>query len=77
MKPEQFSTLFRSALELSPGAALDMNAKLADFPTWDSLSIVSLASMADLDYGVVLLADQIHQCKTVNDLLQLMQKSAK
>lgn len=77
MTIEQFSKLFCNALELDPKTNLDMNAFLSTFATWDSLSIVSFASMLDLEYNIILLADQIQSCKTVADLYQQVLKGSR
>ena len=50
---------------------------LADFPEWDSLSILSVIAMLDSNYGVNLDSDNLKGVKTVADLWQLVKAKKK
>ena len=42
---------------------------------WDSMTFLGLIAMVDEHYGVSLEPKQVLACKTVNDLILLVQKS--
>lgn len=48
--------------------------RLHDFPSWDSLAILSVISMAGERYGGVFSAQQIKSAATVRDLFDLISK---
>lgn len=58
-------------LEMDRGS-LALEEPLADNPMWDSVAILSFIAAADKKCGVRLKAEQIMACKTVNDLLRLV-----
>ncbi|PAF43775.1 acyl carrier protein [Helicobacter sp. 11S03491-1] len=47
---------------------------LEDFEDWDSLSIITLITFLDKEYGIVLYTNEIKSAKTVGDLVALIQK---
>jgi acyl carrier protein len=46
---------------------------LADFPEWDSLSVLSVIAMFDAKYGVNVTAVHLKDLRTVGDLWNLVQ----
>jgi acyl carrier protein len=50
---------------------------LADFDTWDSLSVLSAIAMLDSNYGVNLNATDLKGVRTVGELLKLAESRAK
>ena len=46
---------------------------LADFPEWDSLSVLSVIAMIDADHGVNLVASDLKEVGTAGDLWTLVQ----
>ena len=46
---------------------------LEDFEEWDSLSILTLVSFIDKEYGVNLYVDDIKSAKSVLDLVKLVE----
>lgn len=46
---------------------------LADFPEWDSLSVLSIIAMLDAKYGVNVTAVHLKDIRTVEDLWNLVQ----
>jgi len=51
---------------VQPGQALD---KLEG---WDSVAVLSFIAMADAEYGVMVPAKAINECRTVDDLANLI-----
>ena len=51
---------------------ITMDSVLADIEEWDSLSVVSFAAMADVEYSKKLTAPEIRKAKTVRDLYHLI-----
>ena len=52
------------------GATLD--TQLTALPQWDSLAILLVISHYEANYKTRLSSRQIHECKTVRDLLNLI-----
>ena len=50
---------------------------LADFPEWDSLSVLSVIAMFDAKYGLNLSAIDLKDVRTVADLWNLAQAKKK
>jgi acyl carrier protein len=50
---------------------------LANFPEWDSLSVLSVIAMIDAQYCVNLSAMQLKDARTVDDLWNLVQAEKK
>jgi acyl carrier protein len=46
--------------------------KLAEFPEWDSLSILSIIATIDSSYGVNLTARQLQEIETAGDLWKMI-----
>jgi acyl carrier protein len=44
------------------------DAVLADFPVWDSLTVLSVLAMLDAKYGVNLTADEMRTIRTATEL---------
>lgn len=62
-------TEFCSTLaEILDVEALTEDDVLADFPAWDSLSVLSTLAMLDSQYGVNLTAKDLKDVRTVADL---------
>lgn len=43
---------------------------------WESISIVSFIALVDEKFEIVLSAEKIVECQTVDDLVQLVEKSS-
>jgi acyl carrier protein len=71
MNKSEFLLSLDELLELSPGT-LKGPEKLADYDNWDSLAVISLISLADEKFNIVLGSDAIADAQTVNDLLALV-----
>jgi acyl carrier protein len=53
--------------------AVNESDVLADFPEWDSLSVLSVIALIDADYGVNLVANDLKDVGTAGDLWRLVQ----
>jgi len=51
---------------VQPGQALDQ------LEGWDSVAVLAFIAMADTDYGVSVPAKEIPECRTVDDLANLI-----
>ena len=51
---------------VQPGQALDQ------LEGWDSVAVLAFIAMADTEYGVTVPAKEIPQCRTVDDLANLI-----
>jgi acyl carrier protein len=60
-------------LEEDPGS-LDLTTPLASLPSWDSLAFVGFLAMADSKYGARVAPTALRGCKSVADLLKLVEK---
>ncbi|AIF53721.1 hypothetical protein [Pelosinus sp. UFO1] len=57
---------------LDTEAQFTMDTVLKTIEEWDSLSVVSFAAMADIEYGKKLVASDIKKAQTVKDLYNLV-----
>lgn len=62
--------MLKEAAHMDRSIALD--DALADFQQWDSLAILDFVMDAEKQFGVELSPDEVHNCKTVEDLVNLM-----
>jgi acyl carrier protein len=46
------------------------DAELTEFESWDSLAVLSVAALADAQFGVNMSASEINDSKTVEQLYQ-------
>lgn len=63
---EKLSGILESEMEILP------ETYLSDIEEWDSLSVVSFAAMAQVDYGKTINISDIRAAKTVQDLYELV-----
>lgn len=69
MKKSEFINLIEDILEEDPG--IDVSGALDDFG-WDSITFMSFIAKVDSELGVTLAPAKIAECKTVNDLIELV-----
>ncbi len=50
---------------------------LADFPEWDSLSVLSVIAMLDAHYGVNPTASELRNMKTVGEIIDYVRARTK
>ncbi len=58
-------------LELKPGT-LSPEDRLQDLEGWDSLAVMGFIALADEHYSVILSPQQLASCKSVGELIQLV-----
>ena len=51
-----------------PGLEISPTDRLADLPNWDSLAILTVLSMVDQKYGMLISGPDVQNCVTVEDL---------
>ena len=52
--------------------SVSADAELESFESWDSLAALSVAALADSDFGVNLSAQEIKDARTIEGLYQLI-----
>jgi acyl carrier protein len=73
MQEKTFLTHLEEMLEVDAGT-LKLTAELTSIEQWDSLAFVSFLAMADSKYGIKVAPSELRQCKTVGDLMKLVNK---
>ena len=73
MNPTDFYLKLDEMLELAPGT-LKGGEALESLEGWDSVAVISLIALADSEYGVTLPPKEIAECRSVNDLLDLVSR---
>ena len=71
---EEFYVKLAEILEATEVRANDI---LADFPEWDSLTVLSVIAMLDAKYGVNLVAADLRALRTAEDLFQVVARRRK
>lgn len=72
MTNTELLSLLCEALELPPGS-LQGSTEIAGVEEWTSLAWLTIMSLADSRLGVQLSAGQIRQCRTVADVVKILQ----
>jgi acyl carrier protein len=52
---------------------LTVEMKLEEIEEWDSLAIISIISLFDQLFSIIITTDDINNCKTIKDLINLTQ----
>jgi acyl carrier protein len=52
--------------------ALELDMQLSDIDEWDSLAIISMISLYDELFGVIVKTNELKNCQSVNDLINLV-----
>jgi len=71
MLKSEFLLLLDNVIE-APPATLTGTELLQDVEGWDSLAVLGFIALVDEHFGITLPAESIISCKTVNDLLSLL-----
>ncbi len=58
-------------LEVVPNS-LSGNERLSGIPAWDSIAVLAFVTTTEEIWGILLDAEQVSGCQTVNDLLTLV-----
>jgi acyl carrier protein len=67
-----FLAKLEDIIETIPGS-LTLEQKLANLGEWDSLSVLRFLAMAEDEYGVRVSPPLLQDCRTVGDLMKLLQ----
>jgi acyl carrier protein len=73
MNEQEFIANMEELLEADAGS-LNLATPLGSLQEWDSLALVSFLAMADAKYGVRVEPTDLRQCKSVADLMKLVEK---
>ena len=70
---EKFLELFAEVLEREKDEGpLKLRDKLEDFKMWDSLAAISLVSMLDDEYGIIMGSKDMEKVKTIQDVFDFV-----
>ncbi|HLO60110.1 MAG TPA: acyl carrier protein [Bacteroidales bacterium] len=73
---DKLITALAEALEIEP-SAINPEDTFRDYETYSSLTELSVLAMLDSDFGIELEMKDFNKFKTVEDLIQLVNKSNK
>jgi len=73
MNEQEFIARLEELLEADAGS-LNLATPLGSLQGWDSLAFVSFLAMADEKYGTRVAPTDLRQCKSVADLMKLVEK---
>jgi acyl carrier protein len=72
----EFYRCVEEVLDVAPGT-LEGGEKLAEIEGWDSMAVLGFLAMADQRYSAIIPPRRIPECRTVDDLADLIQQYAK
>lgn len=73
---EKFLELFSEVLELEEDEEpLDFRDRLEDLEMWDSLAALSLVSMLDDEFGVIMGSKDLKTMATIQDILDFIKSN--
>ena len=64
---DEFISRMEQDLEI-PAGRIGPTSRIKEVPEMDSMGILSVMTMVDSEYGIVLKPDDIARCETVGDL---------
>lgn len=67
-----FINQFETSIDGIPPGSVSGETPLTSLAVWDSLALLSVLAMADMEYGVTLTGGEVRECKTVADIYQLI-----
>lgn len=71
MTYDEFIAALEKAVDVDPGT-FKSGKVLDDIVEWDSLAVLEYQALADEELGLDLEAEQVHFCKTFDDLMALV-----
>lgn len=71
MDIKAFCSKMDEALDVPPGTVRPDQA-LDQLEGWDSVAVLAFIAMADTEYGITVPAKDIPECRTVDDLANLI-----
>ncbi len=72
MIKNEFLRLFETTLSSAPEEQLNGTELCSALDGWDSMSVLSFIAMVDKELGIVLEAESLYTCETVDDLFLLV-----
>lgn len=69
---DQFIDNFLLAVDFQNTVTVTPESELLSLPEWDSLAALGVIVMFDVDYGKVIVADDLKNCVTLTDLYKLL-----
>lgn len=72
MTIEQKLAMLEEMMELDEGA-LTVDADLSNLDEWDSLALLSFMALMDDEFGRTVTGKEVKECKTVKDLVDMME----
>jgi acyl carrier protein len=70
---EEFVRNFENAVEGIEPNTLTPDVEFTSLPEWDSLAALSVLAMADAEYETEITGNELRQCKTLQDLFNVVQ----
>jgi acyl carrier protein len=71
MKRAEFLLLVDEIMEAEPGTVTG-SEKLDELEMWDSMVALEYIALVDTQFGLVVEAEKLGECQTVDDLLTLL-----
>jgi acyl carrier protein len=71
MNKQEFLNRIEEIIEVDAGS-LNGDEVLDDLEDWDSLAVMGFIAMVDKHFGITLDAEKIGQCRSVNELCDLL-----
>tara|TARA_X000000368_G_C22974890_1_gene687206 strand:+ start:1087 stop:1317 length:231 start_codon:yes stop_codon:yes gene_type:complete len=71
MKKSELLEEIKETLQRDEEISLSM--KLEDIKEWDSLAIITMISLYDELFGVIVTSETIEDCQTLDDLIKLVE----
>ena len=69
---DQFIENFLIAVDFQNPVEVTAETVLLSLPEWDSLAALGVIVMFDVDYGKVIVGDDLKNCSTLADLYKLL-----
>ncbi len=69
---EQFIENFLIAVDFQTPVEVSPQTELRSLPEWDSLAALGVIVMFDVDYGKVIIDEELKNCVTLADLYKLL-----
>ena len=69
---DQFIDNFLLAVDFQNPVPVVAETELLSLPEWDSLAALGVIVMFDVDYGKVIVGDDLKRCTNVNELYKLL-----
>lgn len=69
---DQFIENFLVAVDFQNPIEVAAETELLSLPEWDSLAALGVIVMFDVDYGKIIVGDDLKNCTTLSDLYKLL-----